>query len=225
MPHDDSMFAATSQLFIGASIFFGFSNLLPIQHRGAMLDGMRLWVLLFSSEKRQRMISIVVLAADFKQGKLLDSLDSYPIEKWSSVNDGTAQYVIANWVAYHKAADNESAGRHLEICLASSSAVDVKFRSCLMLEAARFQIIRRKRSDIAREWLSLINSNKPDFDRLWTEVLIFQHEDQFETAIGKVAEARACLAQLPQGAVRERRWQALDDLEQTLRQQGQESRS
>ena len=147
VPDDGTMVTAIRQLFIGASTLAGFVNLIPMQHRGTMSDGMRLWILLFSKPRRERLIAIVSLVADVKQGKSIESLKGYPVGKWSSANDGTAQHVISNWVAYWQAKGDELAGQHLEACLAASSTVNIDFRSELIIQAAQYQAARRNRLD------------------------------------------------------------------------------
>ena len=171
MPQQPSLLAGFCQLFVGAAFLFGFVNLLPFGDHGRMLDGLRMWVLLFSKARRERMISLLCLVADVKQGKQVRSLDGYSLDRWASVSDSAGEQVIANWAAYRGAKDQESAGQYLDTCLAASSATTPDFRTELIMEAAQFQAVRRNRLDLAREWLAEDQSDKPRFTRFWAETI------------------------------------------------------
>jgi hypothetical protein len=216
MPKDDSFPAALGALFVAGSAFCGIINLLPLQPNGVMNDGMTLWALLFSRSRRERLVSIVTLVADLKQGKTIKSFEGYSLNKWAAVTDGTNQQVVANWIAYHQTQDPAVEAHHLENCLAASPTTTPAFRDQLIVEAARYQIMRRNRADLARQWLALDESGQVDTDRLEIDALVLQAEDEFPEAIGKVDEALKHLENSPEGPLRTSREQGLRKLRESL---------
>lgn len=219
MPQQDSFLAGVSQLFVAGAFFFGFTNLLPLQRRGQMLDGMRLWILLFSRSRRERLISLLNLVADFHQRKELNSLEDYSLERWASVNDGTAAHVIANWAAFTMAKDQQSAGQYLEVCLAASSAIDPNFRNELILEAAKYQALQRGRLDLAKKWLADDMGEEPRFSRFWAEAVILRQEGQFDSAIAKVQAALKYLQSMRESPAHTAQQHALAELKASLQEQ------
>lgn len=219
MPQQDSFIAGACQMFVAGAFFVGFTNLLPLQRRGQMLDGMRLWILLFGRGRRERLISMLNLVADVGQGKAVTSLDDYSLERWASVNDGTVAHVIANWAGFTNAKDPESAGRYLETCLAASSAIDPNFRNELILEAAKYQALRRNRLDLAREWLDDDKAEERRFSRFWAEALILQHEGKFDGAIAKVQDALKYIQSLGESSTHTAQQRALSELKASLQVQ------
>ena len=143
------------------------------------------------------MLSLLCLVADVKQGKVIESLENYSLRRWASVSDSSFEQVMANWVAYHCAKDQGSAAQYLETCLSASSATSPDFRTELIIEAARFQAVRRNRIDLAREWLAEDQSDKPRFTRFWAEAIVLQLESQFDEAMAKVDEALKYVQGLP----------------------------
>jgi peptidase M50-like protein len=190
MPHYGSKYEALSMLFVLVSGFIGVVNLFSTEvDDGVMPDGARMWVLLFDKRRRERLISILVLFADVKQGKKIESLDAYAADEGLQVRDGTAQQVIANWVAFMRTNREESGSQYLENCLAASAVVAPSFRNLLILEAARFQVTQRKNCALAREWLALADSATLSFPRFFAEALILQHENQVQQAMAVVEDA------------------------------------
>jgi hypothetical protein len=190
MPRYGSKYEAISMLFVLVSGFLGVVNLFAGEEQhGTMPDGLRLWVLLFDRHRRERLFSILALIADVKQEKKIESFDAYGAGEGLQVRDGTAQQVVANWVAYMRANREESGSQYLENCLAASSAVGPDFRDRLILEAARFQATQRKKCVVAREWLALAGSTEPSFQRFFAEAVILQQENQLQQAMAVVEDA------------------------------------
>ena len=184
-----SLLGAWGQLFVVVGAIIGVTNLAPTQQYGQMSDGIKLWILLFNKPKRERLMAIRVWFADRKQGRGGDSFKGYSIEKWSSLNDGDAAQVIANWAAYVQSNDAEQTGIFLENCLAQCSSTTHDFRDILILEAANYQISRRNRIDLAQEWLRVYKPKKMGIGHLWVEALILRSLKQFDLAISKVDTA------------------------------------
>ncbi len=223
MPRNNSMAAAVGFSFVALSAWVGLGNLLPLKQRGRMLDGMRMWVLLFDKRRRERLISMIVLVADVKQGKKLESLEPYTNDEWASVRDDTNQQVITNWLAFHQAKDLELRAQYLEACLAGSSSVDLDLRSLLIIEAAQYQATARNRLDLARAWLNMVRDEKPKFQHYRTEIVILQRERQFEKGLAEIEEALTYVAALRDDATRSRHMQALGKLKDSLTTQAADS--
>jgi hypothetical protein len=199
---DDSLLLACTYVFIAQSFIAGFANLFPVVRHGWMSDGMRVSMLLFSRKKSERLISILRFVADVKKGDESHLLESHEVGKWASVKDQTADQVIANWAAYRRANNTEEEARYLDNCLAACSATTPEFREELVVEAARFQVLRRKRVDLAREWLAADKSGKRRLNRYFAEGLVLDYEGEIEQAIGRVDEALTYIATGPDTPLR-----------------------
>jgi hypothetical protein len=217
MPHYGSKYEASSMLFVLVSGFLGVVNLFAgEEQQGTMPDGLRMWVLLFDKRRRERLFSILALIADVKQGKKIESLDAYGADEELQVRDGSAQQVIANWVAFMRANREESGSQYLENCLAASSAVPPGFRNLLILEAARFQATQRKKCALAREWLALADLAAPSFPRFFAEAVILQHENQLQQAMAVVEDALKYLESADMERGRDVHLRALNELKTSL---------
>ena len=74
--------------------------------------------------------------------------------------DAVSAHAIAYSAAFHQHQDVE-AGHLLETCLRLSSCVAPAMREALMSDAAVFQARRRKRPDLAEQWLAAIPATSP----------------------------------------------------------------
>lgn len=218
LPRDNSMVAAVGLIFVAISTLFGFVNLLPIQSEGTMLDGLKIWILLFARKRRERLIFLLTFFADVKRGDRTNFLKDSSLERASLINDGSDQQVVTSWLAYAKATaakQYEIAALHLENCLVASSATTQDFREVLIIEAAQFQALRRKRPDLGREWLVLGRSGKVP-RRFHAEALILCAENQGEQALAKAEEGLARIEAAPEGTMRDSEEQALRNLRDAL---------
>ncbi len=172
MPKGDSALTGFVELFAAISFLVAFVNLIPLQRSGFSSDGMRLWMLMFT-RKRERWIFLLERQAAIKRGEDVPEVQTEMIP--TAVADGTSDHVHANWVAYLAAngkGDYQLAAQHLETCLSMCSTATPDFREELILAAARFQAMIRKRADLAWEWLSTGNPNKSKTNRACTEAVI-----------------------------------------------------
>ena len=219
MPKDNSMGAAVGMALVGISTLIGFTNLLPIQRDGQMRDGLQIWILLFGKKRRERLIFILTFLADLKRGDSTSFLTSAALEQASSVMDGSGQQVAVSWLAYAKATsakEYETAALHLENCLITSPATTPDFREEIIIEAAQFQAVRRKRPDLAREWLALERSGKIRLRRFQAEALVLYRENQCEQALAKAEEGLATIESVPEGTKRNVEEEALRNLRDVL---------
>ena len=219
MPRNNSLAAAVGLAFFLGSTFMGFVNLLPARAKTHMLDGLKISILLFTKKRRDRMLLLLTFAADARKGDFKTFMADSAIEPSSLLKDGSDQQVAANWLAFYKATaakDYESAGRCLENCLVAASSVTAGPREELTLEAAQYQVVRRKRPDLARQWLAQENSGKPSPRRFLVEALIFYRENQYELAQAKVEEGLVEISNLPEGVSRTSHERALRNFRDVL---------
>ena len=205
MPRNNSLSVAVGLAIFLGSTFMGLVNLFPARVRTQMLDGLKIWILLFTRKRRDRMLLLLTFSADARRGKHQAFMADSSLEPSSQIIDGSGEQVATNWLAFYKATaakDHELAGRCLENCLVAASSVTADPREELTIEAARFQALQRKRPDLARHWLAQENSGKPNPRRLLVEALISYRESQFELAQTQVDEGLAETANLQEGSQR-----------------------
>jgi hypothetical protein len=134
-------------------------------------------------------------------------------------SEGSHDYVGANWVAYTVAVQKgnyDQGARHLEACLAKSASVPPEFREELILAAARFQATRRKRNDLARQWLDSSDGERSKINRAHTEALVLFSEGKIDEALAKADEEDGYVAQLPSGPLKTLHLQASRQLREII---------
>jgi hypothetical protein len=166
-----------------------------------MSDGMRICTLLFSRKKSERLVSVLRLVAAAKKGEVSEA-ESHEVGKWASVKDQTADQVLANWEAYRQEEDTQVGAQYLDSCLACCSTTTPEFREELIVEAAKFQVLRWKRVDLAREGLAAEKSGKKRLNRYFAEAPILNHEGETAQTIAKPDEALGYIATTPDTPLR-----------------------
>ena len=215
MPGSNSQLAGFVELFAAGSFVLAFVNLIPFRSSGFSSDGMRLWILGFS-KKRNRWVFLISRQAAIQRGEGAPEAEPGAIQ--TKIDDGSSDHVFANWAAYMAAngkRNYELASRHLETCLSRCSTVTPDFRQELMLAAARFQAVGRKRPDVAREWLNSGDPSKARVNRACTEVVVLVSEGKIDQALAKVDEGEELVARMPNSPVRttqENAWKELRTL-------------
>jgi hypothetical protein len=203
LPHPLSVFSA---LFIAFSVANGVNDLIPFESRLGVSDGRRIWMLLVQSERGERWLALLHLAGQLSDGVMPESLPTDFLAKAIAVRDASADTVQANAIAFsaafHQHEDDEAALR-LETCLEYSSHATPIFREALQSEAAVFQARRRKRADLAEQWLAGIPS-KPQTSwlRARAEAAILEAKGDFDGALGKLSDVEATILTLPSPARR-----------------------
>ena len=213
-----------AQLFVAGSFVVGVGNLVPFRRYGFSSDGMKLAMLLLN--KGQRWIFLLCRQAAIKRGEFIPEGEINP--QFMVQADGSSDYVGANWVAYTIAdgkGNYDQAARYLEACLAKSPTVAPEFRGELILAAARFQSLRRRRNDLARQWLRSGNRKKSRISRECTEALILFSEGRIEEALGKADETSKLVAQLPAGPMKNLQEKASMQLRQIIEEGAVDSES
>jgi hypothetical protein len=205
-------------LFAVASVIGGLADLVPWRTSSVVSDGARIWMLLTRRAQGERWLALLRLGADLTEGVPPESLPADYLSKAIAVCDHSADTVIAHSIAYsaafHQHQDVE-AGKLLETCLRFSSSVAPAVRAALMSDAAVFQARRRKRPDLAEQWLIEMPATTP---QLWlrsrAEAAVFEAHGDFEGTVRKLDECEKAIRALPSATQREvllrglRRWRS-----------------
>jgi hypothetical protein len=190
-----------SACFIAFSIANGVNDLLPYESRLGVSDGRRIGMLLRQRERGERWLVLSRLGGELNDGVRPEALSAGFLAKAVAVRDESVDTVTAHalayWAAFHQHKDGE-AGRLLETCLAHSSHATPVLREALMSDAAVFQARRRKRADLAEQWLADIPATTPSpWLRTRAEAAILEAKGDIDGALGKLAEVEAAIATVP----------------------------
>jgi hypothetical protein len=198
---------AFSGFFIAFSIVNGVNDLFPFESRLGVSDGRRIWMLLWQPERGERWLALLHLGGQVTDGVLPELLSADFLAKAIAVRDDSADtvkaYAIAYWAAFHQHQDRE-AGQRLETCLVYSRHATPVLREALMSEAAVYQARRRKRADLADQWLSAIPvTTQSPWYRSRAEAAILKAKGDVNGAMQKLAETETAILALPKNAQRE----------------------
>jgi hypothetical protein len=197
---------AFSGLFIAFSIANALNDLLPFESRLGVSDGRRIWMLLRQRSRGERWLALLRLGGELNDGVLPESLSNDFLTKAIAVQDASADTVTANAIAFsaafHQRKDREAAQR-LETCLAFSGHATPVLREALMSDAAVFLARRRKRTDLADQWLAEIpNKTQYPWFRTRAEAAILEAKGDVDGAVAKLADVEAAILKLPKNAQR-----------------------
>lgn len=188
-----------SAVFILGSILGGLIELLPIRSRAVAFDGWRILRLLRNREWSDRWLALMTLSADLQDGVLPEALPAHDLAKAVAVRDDSIDTVSAHAIAYsaafHQHKDTE-AGQMLETCLRYSSHAAPALREALMSDAAVFQARRRKRVDLAEQWLAVMPASMP-WLRTRVEAAILEGRGDVEAASRKLDHYEDTILSLP----------------------------
>jgi hypothetical protein len=198
---------AFSGLFVACSLANVFGDLLPYESRLGVSDGRRIWALWRQPAFGERWLALLHLSAQLADGVLPESLSDHFLTKAVAVRDSSADTVKAHAIAYsaafHRHQDGE-AGQRLETCLAYSGHVTPDLREALRSDAAVFQARRRKRVDLADQWLAEIPVTRPFvWFRSRAEAAVLEAKGDFEGARSKLNERETEILKLPRNPQRE----------------------
>lgn len=196
-----------SGCFIAFSLVNGVNDLFPLESRLGVSDGRRIWMLLRHPERGERWLALLHLGGQLADGVRPESFSAEFLAKAVAVRDDSADTVKANAIAFsaafHQHKDGE-AGERLETCLVYSGRATPVLREALMSEAAVFQARRRKRADLAEQWLADIpaKAQVPWF-RSRAEAAILEARGDVDGAKNILTEAETAFCALPRNAQRE----------------------
>lgn len=207
-----------SGLFIACSIVNGINDLVPFESRLGVSDGRRIWMLMRQPELGERWLALLHLGGQLADGVLPESLSADFLAKAIAVRDTSADTVQASAMAYssafHQHRDRE-AGQHIEACLAYCSHATHAVREALKSDAAVYQARRRKRTDLADQWLADIPvTAQYSWIRSRAQAAILESHGDVDGALKKLAEIESSLLAIRKSAQREtqirllRRWQS-----------------
>jgi hypothetical protein len=190
-----------SACFIAFSVANGVNDLLPFESRLGVSDGRRIGMLLRRRERGERWLALLRLGGEVNDGALPESLSADFLAKAIAVRDESVDTVMAHalayWAAFHRHKDSE-AGHLLETCLAYSRHATPVVREALMSDAAVFQARRRRRVDLAEQWLAEIPvTARSQWLRARAEAAILEAKGDVGGALGKLAEVEAAISTLP----------------------------
>ena len=183
-----------SGAFIAISLFLGTHNLIPFSGKRYRSEGLQIFSALFQRSKHERNLSLAQLRDEMESGVDVEALSPVLIAELTSVRDNSLATLAAHAVAYGRAyyqKDNFSAAFYLETCLLFSGKAAARFRNLLIADAAIFQARRRKRTDLAQQWLADLPADPTLVSaRLRAEGAIAEAQGNLAQAIEKV---EACL--------------------------------
>ena len=210
-----------SVLFIYISALLGVMNLVPFRSRAVISDGGRILMLLRNRARGERWLAILKLVEEMRTGAPEQMTPEF-IAKATAIEDKSPDTLVAHAIAYaaafwqHK---DDEAARLLETCLRHCSLAAPSQRQGLMSDAAVFQARRRRRVDLAEQWLAEI-PQKTEYAWLRPRVdaAILEAKGDVKGARKKLDEVETLIAANPNQALREislrgvRRWKAASDL-------------
>jgi hypothetical protein len=198
------------------SSIFGLINLIPLRSRALLSDGKRLLMLFQNREQGERWLALIRLGAELRDGVMPESFSSSFLAKAVAIRDNSPDTVAAHAIAYSKAFyehDDREAARVLEVCLQYMGYVAPIMRESLMSDAAVFQARRRKRLDLAEQWLGdMPQKTELPWLRCRAEAAISEAKGDIEGALAKLKEVENMMQSMPNQGMREislrfhRRW-------------------
>jgi Peptidase family M50 len=207
-----------SNLFTLFSLILGAINLLPFRSRAVHSDGSRILMLLRNRARGERWVAMLKLAAELRDGVMPEAWSSSYLAKATALRDKSPDtvtaYSFAHSTAFHQHKDAEAA-QALEVCLQYAAYAAPVMRQALMSDAVVFQARRRKRVDLARQWLAAMpETTENKWLRPRAEAAIFEAQGDITGAVNKLDETEKQILAAPNPLQREiglrylRRWKA-----------------
>jgi len=218
-PHFNGMFSA---LFFTISLLLGLMNLVPFRSRAVISDGGRILMLLRNRARGERWLATLKLVEELRTGVAYEKLTPGFLAKVVAIEDNSPDTVVAYALAYGAAfwgRKDDEAAQALETCLRHSNVASPSQRQGLMADAAVFQARRKKRIDLAEQWLADIpEKGEYPWMRPRCDAAILEAKGDITGALRKLDEIEKMILAFPNQALREislnglRRWKA--ELEQ-----------
>jgi hypothetical protein len=192
-----------SECFAVLSIVIGLGNLIPFQQLGLISDGKRMLMLLKNAGQGERWLAILQLAAELRSGIEPENLSPDFMAKAIAVKDESPDTAAAYAFAYAAALSKDAldqAAQLLETCLKYSQFSAPVMQEALKCDAAIFQARKRKRVDLAEQWLSEIpEKTLLPGQRLRVESAILEAQGNIEGALEKLDEVESALMAIHDG--------------------------
>lgn len=200
------------------SILTGAANLVPFRQVSMISDGKRILSILRNDQQSERWLSLLQLIAELRNGTEPKNLSQDFLAKAITLKDDSPDTVAAYALAYTAALQGKSAdeaSRLLETCLEYAGFAPPAMREALKGDAAVFQARKRKRVDLAEEWLADVpQKTEYPWIRSQGEAAILEAKGDICGAITKLEEVEKIVIATPNQALREmslrgvRRWKA-----------------
>ena len=189
-------------LFLTASAVALILAAIPYQLQIGLTDGGRLWLLWRNRAPCRRWLALLKLQAESREGVLTEARWAEYLAEAVAVRDSTPETVLAHAfacsAALHKRRDRE-AGEHLETCLRYLSCVPPAQREGVISDVAVYLARRRKRADLAAQWLADLRTAANPLMRLRAEAAVLEARGDIVGASRKLDEYEASLLALPKG--------------------------
>ena len=189
------------------SLLVGVTNLIPFRSRALLTDGWRILTLLQDREGAERWMAVIKLGSELRKGVSPERLPDEFLRKAIAVKDNTPDTVAAHAIAYASALarhDDARAAEYLETCLQYSGCASPLTQKALMSDAGVFQGRKRKRIDLARQWLAAIPAKvQLPWLRTRVEAAILEAEGDVPGAIRKLEEVERLILATPNQVMRE----------------------
>ena len=215
LPYSKGMFSAN---FIYISLLLGVMNLLPFRSRAVISDGGRILMLLQNRPRGERWLAMLKLIEELRQGVPQEKLSPEFLAKAVAIEDRSPDTFTAHALAYmaafwqHK---DDEAARALETCLRHSNLAAPSQRHGIITDAAVFQARRRRRIDLAEQWMAdLPEKTEYPWMRQRCEAAILEARGDLAGALRKLDEMEKLVLANPNQALREitlrnlRRWKS-----------------
>jgi hypothetical protein len=209
---------SSSLWFIYWSVLLGSVNLLPFRSRAVISDGGRILMLVQNRARGERWLAVLKLVEELRTGMPYEKLTPGFLAKAVAIEDDSPDTVVAYALAYGAALwkyKDDEAAQALETCLRHSNRASPSQRQGLMADAAVFQARRRKRIDLAEQWLAdILEKGEYPWLRPRGEAAILEAKGDTAGALKKLDEVEKMILAFPNQAIREislhglRRWKS-----------------
>ena len=200
------------------SLILGLVNLLPFRSRAVVSDGGRILMLLQNRARGERWLAMLKLLEELRTGVPYENLTPGFLAKAVAIEDNSPDTVVTFALAYGAAFwghRDDQAAQALETCLRHANVAAPTQRQGLMTDAACFQARRRRRIDLAEQWLADVpEKGEYPWIRLRGEAAILEAKGNVTGALQKIDEIEKMMLAVPNQALREislrgvRRWKA-----------------
>ena len=215
LPYSKGMFSAS---FIYISLLLGVMNLIPFRSRAVISDGGRILMLLQNRQRGERWLAMLKLIEELRQGVPQENLSPEFLAKAVAIQDRSPDTFTAHALAYTSAFwqhKDDEAARALEICLRHSGLASPSQRHGVITDAAVFQARRRRRIDLAEQWMADLPQNTEfPWLRPRCEAAISEARGDLPGALRNLDEIEKLISANPNQALREialrglRRWKS-----------------
>lgn len=158
-------------------------------------------------------MAMMKLGAELKEGVPLEDLSADFLAKAVAIKDNSPDTVIANALAYGAAYsqhDDAQAAEYLETCLHYSPYAPPNMRQALMSDAGVFQARKRKRIDLAEQWLAAMpGKTEIPWLRAMVEAAILEAKGDIEGALMQLEAIEKLVLAALDRAPRERAYRSL----------------